>query len=400
MSLNFLNVVIDISHHEGHVDFDQVKQEGILSIISKVTHGVTGIDKTHKSRRDQAKERGLLWGSYHFGTGVQDGAAQAQHFWENVDWKPGDLIALDFEPNVDGDGNQLGPDMTLAQARDFVRFIASKTGRYPLLYGGHFLKEQLGDHIDPVLVQCPLWLAQYTKNEQLPRWPEGWASWTLWQYTDGKVGPQPHTVLGIGKCDRNFYIGKTEMLRATWGNNLQSQEVANMVPHTFVQPTATVVASHAMETKVRAEFHLKLAKSDTLIRGRFILLDAQGAELLNVSATSGLATHQKPADIWFKDHGPLPPNPDVEKGNTIRTRRESSEIIPGAVYHITPEAVTRPVPHGVTRDAFRVHFDGGTPGSAGCIAVREEGDFETVIKWMHDLHGEGIREVPLTLHYT
>lgn len=214
--MEFPNVVIDISHYEDPVNFQEVQSDGIVAVISKATHGLTGLDKTHNPRREKAKALGFLWGSYHFGTGVGDGTAQAKHFLSHIGVPNGDFLSLDFEPNVDGNGNPLGPNMTLAQAREFVQEVNRQLGRYPFLYGGHFLKEQLGNQSDPILAKCPLWLAQYAKEGEKPTWPKNWDTWTLWQYTDGKAGAQPHTVTGIGRCDRNYYINSEADLKARW----------------------------------------------------------------------------------------------------------------------------------------------------------------------------------------
>jgi hypothetical protein len=41
--------------------------------------------------------------------------------------------------------------------------------------------------------------------------------WTLWQYTDGGVGPHPHAVDGIGPCDRDMFNGTRKQLKNWWG---------------------------------------------------------------------------------------------------------------------------------------------------------------------------------------
>jgi lysozyme len=46
--------------------------------------------------------------------------------------------------------------------------------------------------------------------------PPTWASWTLWQYTDGDMGPAPHSVEGIGPCDRDRFNGTPAQLARFW----------------------------------------------------------------------------------------------------------------------------------------------------------------------------------------
>jgi lysozyme len=95
-----------------------------------------------------------------------------------------------------------------------VERVHGLTGRYPGLYSGHYLGELLGDAADPLLRQCWLWTARYGSRPVVPR---NWPTWTLWQYTDGAAGPEPHSVKGIGQCDRNTFNGGEAQLRRLWG---------------------------------------------------------------------------------------------------------------------------------------------------------------------------------------
>jgi lysozyme len=100
--------------------------------------------------------------------------------------------------------------MTLEEARAFVTHIHEVTGRWPGLYAGYYLKEQLGTRTDPVLANCWFWLAQYGPTAVVP---PNWKTWTLWQYTDGGYGPPPHEVEGIGRCDRDTFNGSAADLQ-------------------------------------------------------------------------------------------------------------------------------------------------------------------------------------------
>jgi lysozyme len=201
-----LNVVIDISHWDGEVDFQAVAGDGILGVVQKATQGQLDIDPTYERNRANATQAGLLWGAYHFGTG-EDGVAQAKHFLSVVGDFSDVLLTLDFEENPDGSS------MNLDQARAFVTHVQARTGRFPGLYGGSYLKELLGEGSDPILAQCWLWIAEYGPE---PFIPPNWQTWTFWQYTDGVHGPEPHSVDGVGPCDRDFFNGPEVQLRKLW----------------------------------------------------------------------------------------------------------------------------------------------------------------------------------------
>ena len=202
------DIVFDISHHQDPVDFAKARADGLVGVIHKATQGLGFVDSRFAARRPQALAAGLLFGAYHFGTGT-DGVKQAEHFLETVQPDTKTLVALDFE------GNPMGPSMTLDQARAFVGHIKAKLGRHPVLYGGHFLREALAGAADPVLSACPLWFAQYGPKPEIPK---AWAAWTLWQHTDGKVGPGPRVVDGVGPCDRDRFQGDEAALRAWWAS--------------------------------------------------------------------------------------------------------------------------------------------------------------------------------------
>jgi lysozyme len=201
-----INTIIDI-YHGNSVDLEQAFEGGIVAIIHKATQGASVRDSKYHKRREAAKELGFLWGAYHFSTGgsVTD---QVENFLSYAKPEDDELISLDWEPSD-------GPDMTVEQARQFVQVIKDETGRWPLIYGGHLLRESVGHNPDQVLSNCPLWYARYGSS------PIGipaaiWPTYTLWQYTDGDVGPEPHDTPGTTGADRNIFQGTIQELKSLW----------------------------------------------------------------------------------------------------------------------------------------------------------------------------------------
>lgn len=200
--------IIDISHYNGSgLDFGAAKMSGVLGVISKATQGTSVVDPMWAMNREKVLDAGLLFGSYHFADG-SDGSAQAEWFLKTVGPKPGELLCLDFEQNT------AGSTMSVEEAQAFVTTIFDNIGKWPVLYGGQYLKQTVGRTPDPVLSKCPLWLAQYGPTAVLPA---GWASWTLWQFTDGSVGSPP-PVPGIGHCDQDRYNGPDSTLPGFWAS--------------------------------------------------------------------------------------------------------------------------------------------------------------------------------------
>ena len=203
------NIVVDLSHHNGEVDLGKARDAGIVGIIHKATQGETLADTAYAGNRKKAADAGLLWGAYQFGSGG-DGVKQADFFLGVAAPDDETLLVLDLEDNPQGES------MDLDAARAFVTRVAEQTGRFPGLYSGHYIKTLLGTSKDPVLAKCWFWLAQYGPTAVVP---PNWDSWTMWQYTDGAIGSEPHTVAGIGRCDRDKFNGDDTQLRKLWNGS-------------------------------------------------------------------------------------------------------------------------------------------------------------------------------------
>src|SRR5258707_5272459 len=94
-----LDAVIDISRFVTVTDFRAVRQSNVLGVIHKATEGGDYADPLCAARRPQAEAAGLLWGTYHFGTGQMPGERQAAVYPSGSRPGPKTLLALDLELN-------------------------------------------------------------------------------------------------------------------------------------------------------------------------------------------------------------------------------------------------------------------------------------------------------------
>jgi len=207
-----IDVIVDLNH-DNDIDMTKAVSDGIVAVIHKASEGATFRDPLYVKRRTAALKAGLLWGAYHFSSG-RDVGEQFDNFMAATNWKKlADdltLLCLDFEPS------SIGPDMSLDQAHDFVTRIKNETGRWPMIYGGSLLRSSVPQHSpDDILKNCALWYARY-RDEPIGVPIDTWPDFTLWQYTDGKNGPEPHMVSGMGRTDRNCFLGTVDQLRKAW----------------------------------------------------------------------------------------------------------------------------------------------------------------------------------------
>lgn len=201
-----IDSIVDIYRLEP-INFDKAVAGGLTGLIHKATQGEGFRDNLYHDRKKKAKERGILFGSYHFATG-SDVEAQVRNYLDYAQPESDELIALDYEPNTSG-----GATMTISQARDFVNRVFDKLGRYPVIYSGHLIRETLNSVPNDILSNCQLWYAKYGPLTNVPAlWPNVF----MHQYTDGSIGGDPKIFPGIGKCDRNRFFGTLEQLKEAW----------------------------------------------------------------------------------------------------------------------------------------------------------------------------------------
>lgn len=180
-------MVIDLSHWNSIPDsLVPAREAGIIGVIHKATEGSTNVDDKMRARHFLAKEAKMLWGLYHF---LRPGSItdQVDHFLRVSEpfMDENTILVADHED----------VNVPLAKLQVFLNTVKNKTGKTPLIYSGHLLKEQLFGAPNQRLSCFPLWLAQYGPKAELP---PGWVEYFLWQYS------QEGQVAGIdGDCDVN-----------------------------------------------------------------------------------------------------------------------------------------------------------------------------------------------------
>ena len=119
--MEFKPVIVDLSHHDDVQNWDAVKAFGILGVINKATEGMGVVDHTYAIRQKPARDRGILYGAYHF-MRPGDPVAQADHFLEVTRTAPHPeelLLALDHED----------PHVSLDNAKKWLQRQEKKRGK-------------------------------------------------------------------------------------------------------------------------------------------------------------------------------------------------------------------------------------------------------------------------------
>lgn len=172
---------IDISKHNGVVDFAKVKASGVSFLYAKATEGRAYVDPTWSANRAGALAAGLYLGAYHFFRPAGPALAQAEDFIKTVrEVGPTELPpALDIEV-VDGVSSQA----LCGGAELWLREVERRLGVRPIIYTSpSFAKEH---RLGAVLGGYDLWIAHW--SAKTPEVPAGWNGWRFHQTNNkGKV---------------------------------------------------------------------------------------------------------------------------------------------------------------------------------------------------------------------
>ena len=192
---------IDVSHFQGHVDWQAVKAAGCDFAFAKATEGAGVTDPFFAANWAGMKAAGLLRGAYHFYHAEQSAAAQAAHFLSNVQFEPGDLPpVLDIELNDGVTGQPL-----VEGVQTWLDAVESAAGVAPIVYTNAAFWDA---HFTDQFGQYPLWIAHYGVAAPSPL-PRGWADWTFWQYSASL------NIAGVGgPADHDYFNGPLAQLQA------------------------------------------------------------------------------------------------------------------------------------------------------------------------------------------
>lgn len=235
----------DVSHHQGGIDFRQVRSAGHKIAILKASEGLTFRDNRFAQNLSQARAAGLGIGAYHFLRSGR-GKEQAEWFWSVTGGCPGIVPVVDCETSA----SHTNPDIN--DIRAFVaRFRELSGGRPVVVYTyNSWWDANCGSHILP----SPwLWIARYrSKHLGFGDTPPGPYQMFGWQYTSSASVPGVN-----GNCDLNdIYITS-----AQWGT-LAAQHFNE--PEDDHMSAADV---DALEHKINRMFHfLVTGKTNSVVR--------------------------------------------------------------------------------------------------------------------------------------
>ncbi len=201
---------IDVSHHNGKIDWEAVKVQGVRFAYVKSTEGVSHTNQNYESNYQKAKKNNITAGMYHFFIFKKDGAQQAKFFIENSEFQCGDLppmVDVEYSTNNIRSTDKKVIKQTLTQLRRFDSVVYRTWRVRPVIYTN---KECYEDLIRGNFPQNHLWICDLSQEPCR----EKYADWHIWQYSHtGKIK-------GIkSKTDMNVFHSTEEDFEAWVAKN-------------------------------------------------------------------------------------------------------------------------------------------------------------------------------------
>ena len=158
---------IDVSKHNGDIDFEQVSDDDYQFVFIKASEGKTYKDDAFERNYEQAREAGLKVGAYHFFRKNRTAREQADNLLAAIRGKHLDLpLVIDLEDDW-GNGATVSRQTAIDRVMEMIDILAGKGYRvmiYTNLDGYEkYYKDLLGDH--------DLWLCSFTSPDLRPHLP-------------------------------------------------------------------------------------------------------------------------------------------------------------------------------------------------------------------------------------
>lgn len=199
---------IDVSSHNGDIDFYKVKNDGYSFVIIKASEGVDHLDSLFATNYDRAKANDLKVGAYHFFRKKTDGLNQAKNFLEAVGWRKFDMpLIIDVE---DWSNDDVNDNITQKHFDAMVDNLRSRGYQVMVYTNGNGYKKYVKDG----QVNVNLWLCSFKNPDDIKDIPHQLQQYSHW----GKVR-------GVdGEVDLNVFNGSQKEWDQWIENNINKQQ--------------------------------------------------------------------------------------------------------------------------------------------------------------------------------
>lgn len=197
---------IDVSKHNGNIDFSQVVDDNYQFAFIKASEGKTYKDEAFDRNYKNARDAGLKVGAYHFFRKNRTGKEQADNFLGAVQGKTFDLpLVIDLEDDW-GNGATVSRQTAIERVMEMIGILTGK-GYQVMIYTNFdgyqkYYKDMLGDH--------DLWLCSFTSPDLLPSMPHRFQQFSHEGSVEGVKGKVDLNVFRGSKREWSSYLDQVK----------------------------------------------------------------------------------------------------------------------------------------------------------------------------------------------
>ena len=197
---------IDVSKHNGEIDFGKVRDDDYQFVFIKASEGKTYRDEAFDRNYREACEAGLKVGAYHFFRKNRTGSEQAENMLGAIKGKAFDLpLVIDLEDDW-GNGATVSRQAALERVMEMIGILNDK-GYQVMIYTNldgynKYYKDLLADH--------DLWLCSFTSPDLLPHLPHCIQQFSHEGEVDGVKGDVDLNVFRGSKREWNKYLDQVK----------------------------------------------------------------------------------------------------------------------------------------------------------------------------------------------
>lgn len=178
---------IDVSHHQGDINWEKVRksQPKLAFVYVKCTEGKSYVDPRFKANVEGASSQGYKVGAYHYFRMTSSAHDQFDNFKNQMD-----AVQIDLIPMVDVERDDGKPRKELQDSlRVLLNLLEKQYGKRPMIYGTN---RSYNEFCAPEFNHYPLYIGRYGKNKPVITGP---SHYTIWQYSENaRIPGIPKTV--------------------------------------------------------------------------------------------------------------------------------------------------------------------------------------------------------------
>ena len=192
---------IDISHHQGIIDWKALEKEALDFVYMKATEGGNFVDPKFKLNWKSAGKIKISRGAYHFYRICKNGIEQAENFISVV---PRLQNAMPHAIDLEHKGNcktSKSKKMIRKEISDYITKVKNHYGKAPVIYvTDKFFREYLMNEFS----DTKIWIRNIFNRPTLP----DYRKWHIWQFTNrGRInGVDTYVDLNVFNGDKSAFV--------------------------------------------------------------------------------------------------------------------------------------------------------------------------------------------------